>query len=592
MVNQVEQIKDRLDVVEVLGNYIKLQKAGHTYKALCPFHNEKSPSFSVSPERQMWYCFGCNEGGDIFTFIEKIEGVEFKEALKILADKAGIRLKKEDPKLRSKREEVYNVSEITSKFFEHQLQSSRGKKVIEYLKERGLKEETIKEWRIGYAPDQWRSLHSFLIDKNYSNDIIESAGLSVKSEKGRSSYHDRFRHRITFPIFDVQGRVIGFSGRVFDKIRGETVGEEAGKYINTPNTLIYDKSRVLYGLEKAKMALKQKDQCLVVEGQLDVILAHQSGSDNTVAVSGTAMGDGHLSIIKRYTPNISLCFDSDEAGEKATRKGAELALEMGLNLSIIELPKGKDVADVIKENVSSWEKFQEGKKPFVQFVINRSLDKFSPKTLEGKKKIISDVLSVLKRVASPVEQEHWLGELAVSTGISESSLREEMKKMKSPSKNNREGGENFKKNDTKQENQKSGDKLEEHLLAVLARYPEGRQHISEDPDFIESLLIKKVLYSFVKEEKSIDKILKKEKELIPILARAEFLGDTIKDEEEELLYTINNLKKRKVRGQLEDIAIKLKQAEKSDNSQSVEKLLARFNKLSQKLNSYGKEKNN
>ncbi len=209
-----EEIKDRLDIVEVINGYIRLQKAGNSHKALCPFHSEKAPSFSVSQEKQMWYCFGCNEGGDVFTFLQKIEGMEYADALRLLADRAGVELKKEDPQIRSKRKEVYEVVELAAKFFEKQLESKTGQEVVKYLKDRGVTVESIKDWRLGYAPDDWRTLYSFLREKGYDGKTIEMAGMIVKSDKAKEPYHDRFRHRITFPIFDVQGQVQSVEAKV------------------------------------------------------------------------------------------------------------------------------------------------------------------------------------------------------------------------------------------------------------------------------------------------------------------------------------------------------------------------------------------
>jgi DNA primase len=583
MTNQVEQIKDRLDILDVIKGYVKLKKAGQSHKGLCPFHSEKTPSFNVSSERQMWYCFGCAEGGDVFTFLQRIEGIEFADALRMLADKAGVKLEKQDPQIQSKRKEIYDILNLSEKFFVKQMESKTGKAVVEYLKERGLKSATIKDWRLGYAPDEWRSLHSFLKQKGYSEESIENAGLLIKSNNQAHPHHDRFRHRVIFPILDVQGQVIGFAGRVFEKITGKTVGKEAGKYINTSNTAVYDKSRVLYGIDKAKLDIKAEDNCIVAEGNLDVILAHQAGTKNIIAVSGTALADQHLNIIKRYTNNLTLCFDSDDAGERATRRGAENTIGRGLNVSIIELPKGKDIADIIEKDEKDWIKIIKKPVPFLSFVLSKSLEKFSTKTLEGKKAIAQNVLTSIKKLPSPIEQEHWVGELALAIGLSEDVLREEMKTIKIDSTVQESAIESQETKTTSPDNN-----LEEYLLAMLIKYPEGRKYLGKKIDFIKSTEIKSAVEDMVKGKKA-KEVIGRHKSFTRVVMRAEFLEEIIEDEDQEFLTTIGQLKRRKVKLELKLIEADLKKAERSNDLDNIQTLLGQFNSLSQELTTYEKE---
>ena len=240
----IEEIKSKLDIVEVIGSYIKLKKAGANYRALCPFHSEKTPSFFVSPARQMWHCFGCAEGHSIFDFVMKMEGLEFGDALKILARRAGVQLKPIKPELRTKRQRLYEICELSTKFFERQLGNSlKGKKAKEYLSKRGISQESVKKWRLGWAPDSWQGLANFLVSKGYKREEVEKTGLVIRNEEGK--HYDRFRARIMFPVFDFNGQVIGFGGRVLKK------SQEVAKYVNTPNTILYDKGKTLYGLDKA-----------------------------------------------------------------------------------------------------------------------------------------------------------------------------------------------------------------------------------------------------------------------------------------------------------------------------------------------------
>ena len=312
MKDNVSKIKDRLDVVDVISGYLKLQKAGMNFKARCPFHNEKTPSFVVSPERQVWHCFGCSKGGDIFSFIQDIEGVEFPEALRVLAAKAGIELDSFNPAIKDDKARLYEVCETATKFFEKQFHSNIGKLALEYLKNRGVVDSTIQEFRLGFAPNDWNALGTFLKNCGYSENEIVEAGLAIKRNDG-SGVYDRFRSRITFPIFDLNGQVVGFTGRIFAE-SSEALAKEEGqaKYINTPQTRIYDKGRILYGLNKAKMDIKQTDRCVLVEGNMDALMSYQAGVKNVVASSGTALTLNHLTLLHRYTTNLDFCFDTDK----------------------------------------------------------------------------------------------------------------------------------------------------------------------------------------------------------------------------------------------------------------------------------------
>lgn len=422
MVNSpIDEIKNRLDIAEVIRSYIKLKKAGANYKALCPFHSEKNPSLFVSPARQIWHCFGCNLGGDIFGFVKTIEGVEFGDALRILAQRAGIELKPIRPELRTERQRLYEICELSTSFFERQRESKTGQEVKTYLINRGISEDSIKEWRLGWAPDVWQGLFDFLISKGYKREEVEKAGLCIKNEKG--SYYDRFKGRIIFPIFDLNSQVVGFGGRVFKS-------QNPAKYINTPNTLLYDKSRILYGLDKAKLEIRKKDFCILVEGYADVILSHQAGIKNTVATSGTALTPYQLAILKRYSEDLLLGFDMDIAGDMATKRGINLAQVKGFNLKVISLPENKDPADIISKTPKEFTNLIAQARSILDFYFENTFSQFDQKTPEGKKKISKILLPVIKRIPNKIEQSFWIQKLSQELEVKEGDVAEELKKIK------------------------------------------------------------------------------------------------------------------------------------------------------------------
>jgi len=424
MSQELEEIKSRLNIVDVISSYIKLEKAGVNYRARCPFHEEKSPSFFVSPSRQIWHCFGgCNEGGDIFKFVMKIEGIEFYDALKILADRAGVELKqnKEWKEAKTQRQILLDLNEKACLFFEYQLEKSKkGLEAKEYLFKRGLKEETIKNWRLGYAPDTWQGLTDFLISRGFKREDIIKTGLTI--EKDKKSF-DRFRSRIIFPITSFNSEVIGFTGRIFGKD-----DKSEAKYLNSPASILYDKSKALYGIDKAKIEIRKKDSCILVEGNVDCIMSHQAGIDNCIAVSGTALTNLHLGIIKRYSKNLVLAFDMDSAGNKATEKAIEMAGEF--NVKVIPRIKDKDPADIIlNEGEDFWKKIVQESQPVSEFFFNIALMNKNTSLIEDKKKILKEFLPRVKNMESSVEQSYWIERLVNELKIKEEDIRTELKKI-------------------------------------------------------------------------------------------------------------------------------------------------------------------
>ena len=467
----VDEIKNRLDIVQVIGNYIKLHKTGANFRAVCPFHSEKKPSFFVSPARQIWHCFGCQKGGSIFNFVMEIEGVEFGDALRILAQKAGVDLKPVSKELKTERARLYEICEISTRFFEKQLEGDKaGEAVKKYLLDRGITEESIKKWRLGYSPDAWQGLSDFLVSQGYQRGEIEKAGLVVKNEKG--NYYDRFRGRIIFPIFDLNSQVIGFGGRVF----GEKSKTEIAKYVNTPNTLLYDKSQVLYGLDKNKIEIRKKNECVLVEGYTDVILLFQAGYTNVVASSGTALTPYQLKIIKRYSENLLTAFDMDVAGDSATKRGIDLAQTFGFNIKVLLLPEDSDPADIIYKNAKEWEKILQNSKSIIGFYFDSAFSRHNSKTPEEKKAVSKILLPVIKRIPNNIERSFWIQELSKRLEIKEEAVAEELKKTKL----NQEpfGPEPEQTINLTQKSRK--DLLEERLAVLILRSPENLSYLFDD----------------------------------------------------------------------------------------------------------------
>lgn len=476
---EIDEIKNRLNIAEVVGEYIRLTKAGSAWKALCPFHNEKSPSFMVSEERGSWHCFGCGKGGDVFSFVMELEGVGFREALEQLARKAGVELKQfersnaESQGNRDDKRKLFSILELATKWYEKNLWEGRGKeKILKYLRERGLNDASIKKFRLGYAPDGWRNMLEFLLKKGYTVDEIEKTGLLVKKEKisdeiQNSDVYDRFRDRIMFPIQDILGRVVGYSARV-----APGGDEKNAKYINTPQTALYDKSKVLYGLNLAKMEIKKRNETVLVEGNTDVIAAHQAGFGNTVAVSGTALTDDQVKILKRYGENINMGFDMDAAGQAAARRSIKTCLENDLNVKIILLSSGKDAAESLKENPEVWKKAVESASGVMEYYFKEIFSRYDPKKPAEKKKIAQELLNVIKDISNPVEQSHWLKLLASRIGTEEKVLNDILQKSKTSEKSQVVSGSAGTRN-----NREKG--LEEKILGIILAFPkECRKEIA------------------------------------------------------------------------------------------------------------------
>lgn len=579
----IQQIKDRLDIIDIVSGYLKLEKTGINFRAPCPFHGEKKPSFFVSPTRQMFKCFGCGTSGSIFDFIMQIEGIEFVDALRILARRAGVELKGYNKELQTKRQRLYSLCELACAFFEKQLHSSSTGKLVEnYLYKRKILPETIKQWRIGYAPDSWRTLSDFLVSKGYQREEILETGLAVKSDKSQTPY-DRFRGRIMFPIFDLNSQVIGFGGRVFDKNPNKQASEEQtiAKYLNIPNTPLYDKSQVLYGLNFAKVDVRKSDNCIITEGYMDVITSHQAGFTNTISSSGTALTTQQLRILKRYTNNLFTAFDMDSAGGIATFRGIDMALRQDFNVKVIEMEKDKDPADVISQSKEKWQELIDKSKEIMAFYFDSALDKFDKQSPQGKKEIANVLLPQIKKIPNYIVKNHWVQKLANILNVSEQSISQELNNIKESTEKNiynvREP-ENKNINILQIKNKTRRNLLVEKMISSLLQHKKNKGTISDNilsvcPSYAIAIL------GAIKDgtEDSLDEFSKK------VFNDCVFQSEVEKSDkpEEEIMLCSNFLTKLDIDEKLNNISNKIKMAEQIGDTEALNILIQEFDKLKQ-----------
>lgn len=603
--NVSDEIKQRLDIVDLIQEYILLKKAGVNFKAVCPFHHETKPSFIVSPEKQIWHCFGCEKGGDIFTFVMEMEGMEFADALKFLAKKAGIILKRHDPVLQTKRTRILEILDLAAEFYRQALLKSKsGQLARDYLVKRKINKKTEEDFRLGFAPSTkvagWETINKFLVKKGYRPEEICAAGLTAKKE-GSNNYYDRFRNRLIFPINDVHGNVVGFSGRILDE------AEETGKYINTPTTLVYDKSRVLYGLDKAKTEIRKKDFVVIVEGQMDVIASHQIGVKNVIASSGTALTEGQIELLKRYTKSAVLAFDVDLAGDSATKRGIDLAVALGLEVKIAQIPLGKDPDECIRSTggLAVWKKTIKGAQTIMNFYFKSAFKNADMTNVADKKRIADILLPVIKKIPNKIEQAHYIQKLASQLKTDEEILIEELENIKLESSEaafyRRKKGEIMKKESSIKGREQI---VAERLIGLVFKFPEYINYLMENSKleyFPQELLsLYKNLKNYYNKKKAefnsegfLRQLKKKEpklKEKIDIFVLAvenefsEISEDSVKEEmEKEIKLCLKRLYIYYLQNQLKFIESKIKREEKKGDKKEITKLTEQFDQISKEF---------
>lgn len=562
----IELIKSKIDIVDFISEHIQLKKGGRNFKALCPFHSEKTSSFIVSPERQSWHCFGaCNEGGDVISFLQKWENVDFLEALKILARRVGITLSYTPTDTSKLKEKLYEINHLAAEFYHYLLTSHKlGFRAREYLTMRHIKDETIKTFNLGYAPESWDGLLRYLTKKGYKLSDIYTAGLLVKSEEG--TFYDRFRGRLMFTLKDHRGNIIGFSGRKLPPQEGKEA-----KYINTSETPVYIKGNTLYGLDVTKEAIKKEGVAVVVEGEFDLLSSFQAGVSNVVAIKGSALTEGQTLLLKRYGENLLLALDCDFAGNEAAKRGIETAEGSGLTVRVVKLPTGKDPAECIEKDPALWKKAVKQAIPIYDFVVNNAVEKYGSGDVVAKRKIGNEVIPFLAKIENPIVASHYIKYLSQKIEVGEEAIELAIRKFQK----NQEGpflGQVF---NSKQQPREV--LLEEHLLSLLIQGENPVETLTTVMKFLNfedfsqppvKKIIELLLLYFKKhkkiEMKSFSKALTPE--IAPTFDKA-FMVDisSILSQkniyDRELVRTIKEIKKLSLRRRVNSLSTKIRQEE-------------------------------
>lgn len=602
--NHADEIKSKLDIVDIISEYISLRPAGSNFRALCPFHNEKTPSFMVSPDKQIYHCFGCGKGGDLISFVMGMEGLDFVEALKSLAPRAGVIIDNQEFSDNSQKNRLLQILEFSRKYYNYILTSEKGDRekiqsIKRYLNARGLSEEAISNWQIGYSLDNYDDLLNFLKSKKFTDTEILSSGMSFKSEKGK--HFNRFRDRVMFPINDINGRTVAFTARINPEIKDNN---SLGKYINSPQTEIYDKSRILFALDKARMPIKEKDVVILVEGQMDAISAHEAGFNNVCAVSGTALTVSQLNLIKRYTKNIILAFDQDSAGENATDRGVSEALRMGFNLKIANLEGGKDPDDIIRENPDNFRKALESARDIMNYYLSKEFDGLDINNIRDKNLAVNKILTVINKLYNKVEQDFWLKELSQKSRVEEVFLREELQKIAQ----NASKSDNIKEDKiiTKALDQDGAisweDKLLESLLSLLLKNNRYCEYVFNNlnPEFVtgkyqefynywliyynkEGQIEYQGLLNYFKQENllPLEEALKK----IGLISDFYWSDEDVSEEKikEEIIKSIIEIKKNFLRERIRMENDNLIKAEKNNDDKSIQDIMKNLKNYNQEL---------
>jgi len=586
--DQVEEVKQKVDIVSIINEYVPLKKAGRNFKANCPFHQEKTPSFMVSPELQIYKCFGCGESGDVFTFLEKQEGMDFAEALRFLAEKVGVKLKSFQPGVQTEKEKLYNINLDTNNFYQYFLLNHQvGKRALEYLKkDRSLKDETIKTFKIGFSPNVAGVLKKFLVDKKkfFPKDVERAGTVYFKG----NDIVDRFRGRVTFPLYDHRGNIVGFSGRILP-----WEGKEMAKYINSPETPVYHKSSILFGLNFTKEEIKKAGYAIITEGELDMISPYQAGYKNVIAIKGSALTEEQVRLLSRFTKRIVLALDSDIAGDMAARRGIVIAQKQGLEISVARFGEYKDPDDAIRADPKYFEKCINEAVGVWDFLIDSIFSKYNVDSGEGKQKISGEIVPILASIPDKIVQAHYIEIVSHKLSVPSEAVYGEISETKNEETKEVEKIVSLPKKEEKTRRQL----VEERLLSLAFQ---GNPEILLNKrvlSLIQTPLPKRILEEyevfFQKEKKfSSTKFTEKlPKELLDgyadmILKDLEGITEDPALLEKEMGLVLKELSIISIRHKLEELGVKIRELEEKKEFDKLVKFQEKFRELAGKLSKY------
>jgi len=598
--NILEEIQNHCDITEIISGYIPLKKAGRNFKANCPFHHEKTPSFVVSPDKQIFHCFGCGAGGDVFSFIMKQERMDFPEAVRFLGDKVGIEIKTEEKAYYSQTESLtgslYRVNELAEQYFKQNILCSNNRNAelaLEYLQQRGLGKSAIENFNLGLAVDKWDGLLNFLKQNKISQELMLKSGLIVRNANGK--IYDCFRNRIMFPISNSQGKRIGFGGRIWNSLSGQNISNQP-KYINSPETEVYKKSKNLYGFNQSKKFVADKDYCIVVEGYLDVIIPFESGVKNIVASCGTAFTSDHARILKRYTHNIVIVFDSDFAGQEATLRSLDLLIEEGLNVKIARLESGFDPDSFVRKYGS--EKFQDlvsKASSLFDYKLNLLCLRWDKTVPEEKAKIAASMLDTINRIKNAILRSTYIKKLAENLAVKEELLLSELKKVKAFSTRISDGG--IGNNIKTYKMSKVAEKMLMSLMFEDGRFIEELKKVVRYDEFSDPIAKKIVKYFYEQDVSGCkpSELLKKigDDQINSFICNLIVSDMGIDNKEKSFEDCVRKIKKDKIQLELDSLQQQINRLKQAD-PQGLMSLLKRYNELKKEQNiyetSYRKEK--
>ncbi|MBU1016845.1 MAG: DNA primase [Patescibacteria group bacterium] len=588
MEDTIKEVKSRIDIVNLINEYVPLTKGGKNYKGLCPFHDEKTPSFMVSPELQIFKCFGCDKGGDAIKFIQEMEGLDFRQSLEFLAKKAGIELKKSNftrspEEIKAKK--ILEINQITAEYFHYILKNHKfGKKALAYLKNRGIKSDTISLYKLGYAPNSWNSLFNFLLKKKYDITLIAASGLVAPKEK-TSGFYDRFRGRIIIPLRNERGEVVGFSGRSLDKTEP--------KYLNGPETLVFKKERFLFNLDLARSAIKKKKEAILVEGYFDVITPMQEGFKNIVASLGTSLTAGQLGLIKRFADTLLIFYDTDNAGVEATKRALNLASDIGLDVKVGILPDDvKDPDEAVRADKKVFEDAVKNAVSIYDFYFNYAKKKHNVQNSLEKKKAADFLLPIVSEIPHTIQKAHYIKELATLLDVTEETVAESLAKYENKKSSVKNGF-------VEKAGVSSNFSPQEYMLALILKAPKDIAQktlykLSFDDftnEIVNSVFVKLKDYLLNKERFLLKnfclKLDSEENKLVEKLHLMELpIADSLEEDElvldKEIKKIFDIINKETLRRKLREVSRKMKSAESAGDKNQIKELQKEFLSLSGK----------